>query len=660
MRGRPEIPRRLAGRRRLLLGGWLLGALLVVGRAAVVQLLQGPRWKELAEAQHREAVPIPAPRGAILDRNGAPLAVSQEWIRVSVAPRELGKGAEATLSRLAAALSLPKGTAAALRDPSRKWVILPGRYPLEIQEKLRGLSGVYLERVIHRFYPHPQLAPGVLGAVVDGVGTGGVEGAFEAHLRGVPGKAIQARDRHSRPIPGQTVVVAPPVPGGDVVLTLDRDLQEIGREALLAAVEETKARGGDLIVVDPKTGEILALVCLLDGRDECLTAINAPYEPGSTLKPFTVAGLLSLNLATLADSVDGENGRWTVAGRTITDVHRMGRMSLADALRESSNVGIAKMALRLSPSQQYQLLRDFGFGAPTGVEIPGEKAGTLRRPRSWSRQSPVSLAIGYEISVTPLQLTMAYAALANGGHLMEPRLIREIRAPGGEVLTRFSPREVRQVVSEAVAREVAQTLAQVVETGTGTRAQLATFRVAGKTGTSRVYKASGGYESGAYYASFVSFFPVEDPQLVVYVKLDRPRGTYYGGATAAPVTRATLEAVLAARRPPVDREALASLARIQPRSQPLPGAQFASFNPPPPPPPVRAPRTPPSDLPETGALVPDVSGLAPRLAARRLHALGFRVLLEGSGPVSGTNPPAGSPARPGDTVRILAKGGGHG
>jgi cell division protein FtsI (penicillin-binding protein 3) len=526
-----------------------------------------------------------------------------------------------------------------------------------VRESLGKIQGVHLEREMERYYPHQALARGVLGAMADGAGRGGIEGGFDAHLRGTPGREIQARDSRGDPIPGQAVLLAAPVVGGDVVLTLDRDLQEIGHDALATAIEETGARGGDLIIEDPKTGEILALVSLQDGNSTGLSAINAPYEPGSTLKPFTVAGLLALNLATMADSVDGEQGRWRVAGRTITDVHKLGPMTLADALRESSNVGVAKLALRLDASQQYQMLRDFGFGSPTGLEIPGEAAGILRRPRQWSGQSPVSLAIGYEIGVTPIQMVMAYGALANGGRLMEPRLVRELRGPQGDTLARSEPRVVRQVVSQATAREVSRVLVDVVEAGTGTEAQLATFTVAGKSGTSRAYGTSRGYEAGAYYSSFVCFFPVEDPQLVVYVKLERPQGAYYGGATAAPVTRATMEAVLAARQAPIDREALAFLTRRQPRTTPLAGAQFASLSPPPPPP-VRSPRTP--IPPETGAVVPDVSGLAPRLAARRLHLLGFRVVLEGAGLVTETDPAIGTPLTPGDTVRVRSRSPGDG
>ena len=341
-------------------------------------------------------------------------------------------------------------------------------------------------------------------------------------------------------------------------------------------------------------------------------------------------------------------------------------MTLAHALQISSNVGVAKAAGVMTPAVQYQILRDFGLGAPTGVGLAGEVKGTLRRPRDWSGQSAVSLAIGYEVSVTPLQMAMAYGALANGGRLMEPRLVKEIRDANGEVLVRYRPRVVRQVVSPAVTREIAHVLVSVVEDGTGTQAWLPTFSVAGKSGTTRAW-SDGGYQAGDYFASFVGFFPAEDPQLVVLVKLDRPRGTYYGGAAAAPVTRATMEAILAAQQTPLNRRALAQVARARdgaafPDGPPRRGDRGAAVS-------FASLTVPAGALPSTTATpwpglgdplvrvtVPDVLGLPARSAARRLHELGLRVMWEGSGAVSSTSPSPGSRLVPGDTVRLASAG----
>jgi cell division protein FtsI (penicillin-binding protein 3) len=655
MRSRGRGVTRHKGRRRALLLVWLLASMAIIGRAASVQVLEGTRWQEEALTQHRASLEVPAPRGSILDRDGNVLAASNVTFRVEVAPKEIRAEKRTEVQELLGReLRLDRETRSRITDLDRQWVVIPGSYPPHVQEEIRGIRGVHLTRELERYYPYDLLARGVLGSVLEGEGRGGIEAAFHRHLAGSPGREVQARDSRGVPLPGQSYVAVEPQPGGTVVLTLDRGLQEIGHEALASAIRETGARGGDLIVSDPKTGEILTLVSIQDGNPTGLSAINAPYEPGSTLKPFTVAGILDRGAGSLADSLDGENGRWRIEGRTLTDTHPHEGMTLADALRVSSNIGVAKAAQSLTPAQQYQNLRDFGFGSPTGIEIPGEAPGTLHRPSDpeWSRQSPASLAIGYEISVTPIQMVMAYGALANGGKLLEPHLVKELRDPGGRVLFSQKPRVIRQVISSTLAGEISEVLVDVVESGTGTEAQLATFTVAGKSGTSRAYGPAG-YEQGEYYASFVCYFPVEDPQLVVFVKLDRPEGAYYGGATAAPVTRATMEAVLAARHAPIDREALASLTRRQPRTTPSSGAHFASSNLSTSPP-VRTPRT--LNSPETGAVVPDVSGLPPRLAVRRLHARGFRVILEASGPVARTDPSPGTSLSPGDTVRLVGRG----
>jgi len=649
-----------AFRGRILLAGWVmaLGGLLV--RAGDVQLREGAVWRAEAERQHRAQGSLPASRGGILDRDGVPLALSHEVFRVGIAPGELRDREEAA-ALLVETLGISPAEARRATHADRSWVQLPSRYPPRVRERLGPVQGIYVERELTRFYPHGELGRGILGVVIDEEGTGGIEQAFEPHLRGIPGSQIVSRDSQGRPIPGESWVIQPPQAGGDVVLTLDRDLQEIAHEALVEALAETGARGGDLLVTDPRTGEILAMVSIQQGSSNFLGSVNSPYEPGSTLKPFTVAGLLELGLASMSDSVDTENGRWTVGRRTISDVSVVGKVTLAHALRVSSNVAIAKLAGAFDPLEQFELLRDFGFGVRTGIPLPGESTGRLRHPREWSGQSAVSLSIGYEIAVTPLQMAMAYGALANGGLLMEPLLVREVRAADGRVLEANAPRVVRRVVSPETAAEINQSLVDAVQEGTGSRARLGTFQVAGKSGTARATGEDGRYESGAYFASFVGFFPAESPQLVVFVKLDRPQGAYFGGATAAPVTRATMEAVLAARHPPLDRQALATIAwnqeeelrgRAEVREQVEGGvpALFASWE-------ARSgavatePRSP--TLPGMKVVVPPVRGLPARVAVRQLHGLGLHVLWDGSGEILGTRPAAGTTLQAGDTVRMM-------
>ena len=668
-RRRRVMETRVKVRRRVLLTCWLLSGGLIVARAAQVQVAQAPFWREQAARQHHTSVEIPAVRGSVLDRSGVELAISRETFRVSVAPREL-RDVEAVTRLLSDILGLDEGVVLEATTSSKRWRVLPKAFPPSVRDALDNIRGVYLEREHRRFYPQGDLARGLLGVVRDGEASGGVEQAYDDVLRGAVGQAVLARDPTGRPIPGESVLVERPREGGQVVLTIDVDLQEIGRQALTEAIGETEARGGDLLITDPDTGDVLAMVSIRDEFTSALSAINTPYEPGSTLKPLTVAGLLQNGLVSLDDVVDTEFGSWTVAGRTIEDVNREhGPMTLARALQISSSVGVAKAAQALSPAVQYQNLRDFGLGAPTGIGLPGEARGTLRRPELWTGQSAASLAIGYEVSVTPLQMAMAYGALANGGLLMEARLVTEFRDSNGKVTARFEPRVVRRAVSLGVAREVSDVLVDVVEDGTGTRARLGTFKVAGKSGTSRAY-SDGAYQTGEYFASFVGFFPVEDPQLVVMVKLDRPRGVYYGGSTAAPVTRATMEAILAARQTPMDRQALVEVARAPERATtPREGnggeaplvARFAEFRPGGNPgsaaiPESNVSRWRESVLPEdrTMARVPDVLGLPVRAAARRIHEAGLRVEWDGSGVVRRMVPKAGTIVSPGDTVRVAS------
>jgi cell division protein FtsI (penicillin-binding protein 3) len=651
-------------RRRLLLIGFLVVSLVLVGRAFQVGVWQGGIWRERAMDQHGDTLHVPAPRGNIYDRNGVPLAGTHQVYRIALAPRELRDREQViTLLRRHSALSVRQ--LQRLTAPTRTWSVLPGVYPGSVREALDEVPGVHFESVLRRFYPHGTVALELLGAVgTDGTAQGGIELELDSVLRGSSGRSMVRRDSRGRMLPGAMLRTRAPVPGRDVHLTLDLALQEIAEGALRQAVEQMHARGGELLLADPATGEILAAASRgADRRAKSWRAVTEPYEPGSTLKPFTVAGLLALGRAELADSVFAEHGRYRLPGRVLSDVHGYGMISLADALRKSSNIGIAKLAMRLEPAEQYLLLRDFGFGAPTGVAYPSESGGLLRRPARWSRMSQTSLAIGYEVSVTPLQMAMAYGAIANGGLLLEPRLVREVRARDGRVEVAFTPRAVRRALPAPVAAQLRGVLEGAVTDGTAQAAALGPFAVAGKTGTSRI--ASGrGYRAGAYYASFAGFFPAEDPQLVFLVKLDEPRGEYYGGLAAAPVIRVALEAALATHRTPLDRRAVATPAPLLPEggavreAAALPGrgakagaaaavAQRVA---------LRRPITPTRAAPDALVAVPETEGLAVRQAVRRLHAAGFHVQVHGRGRVRVSWPESGTPRRAGSVVEITASG----
>jgi cell division protein FtsI (penicillin-binding protein 3) len=640
---------KLARRRQILLAAMLLGAGTVFARAAELQVGEGTQWLDRAMDQQRERLTVPAPRGTIFDRNGIPLAASRERFRVAVAPQEV-RDPRRTADRLRSALGLSARESSRAVQQSRRWVVIPGLYDAEARHDLEGLRGVHFERVLGRVN-------------ADGQALGGLELQYDSRLSGTPGETVVRRDGRGRPIPGAMLQVKEPVPGQDLYLTIDADLQEIAQEALSDAVDETRAAGGELLIGDPTTGEILAAVSLDGDGTATWGAALTPYEPGSALKPFLVATLLAQHRARMTDRVFAEHGRWVNDGRTIEDVESFGWLSLHDALEYSSNIVMAKMSARLDPDAQYRYLRAFGFGTPTGVAYPAESGGLLRRPADWSRYSQASLAIGYEIGVTPLQMLMAYGALANGGVLMEPRLVREVRSRDGRTTERFDAHAVRRVVPESVAAQVCAALRDVVKSGTGTQAAVGSFAVAGKTGTARRF-VDGHYAAGEYSASFAGFFPVKDPQLVFLVKIDRPQGVYYGGATAAPVMRATLAAALAARHAPMDRSTVASwsgsaaVAKATAALGAGVGDVEASGGAPTRPVVLDVTQSSTASSRDSTASerpVPRVAGLSLRDAIRRLYLQGFEVRVRGDGVAVGTAPTEGTQLKQGAVVTLLGR-----
>jgi len=636
-----------------------MAAAAIVGRAVQLQAVEGERWATVATEQQRGRQPLPARRGGIYDRNGIPLALTHETFGVSVAPREI-RDPKAAAARLVEVLALTPAEARRATDRERRWVVLPGRFTADQRTRMGGMRGVHFERRLDRFYPQGDVAREVTGGVSgDGRALGGVEQQFDGLLRGTPGHSVVRRDARGVAQTTISLPVVPPTDGADVYLTIDFRLQEIADGALAEAIRSTGASGGDLLLADPRSGEILAAVSRRAGSARTLAAITEPYEPGSTLKPFLVAALLAENRATLDDVINAEQGVWRVGRRTIRDVHAYDMLTLRDALRVSSNIAIVKLAGHLTPGEQFRYLRDLGFGTPTGIEYPAESSGRLRPPAQWSALSQASLAMGYELSTTPLQLLMAYGALANGGVLYEPHLLREVRGPDGEPTERVESQPLRRAFPEAVTKAITEVLVTAVSEGTGTRASLMTFEVAGKTGTARRTGAGGRYDSGSYTSSFVGYFPARDPQLVIFVKLDQPRGAIYGGLTAAPVTRETLQGILAAHTRSFDGTALlgarhlttaGTMARVTPTAATPAGREGPFvFH--------LADGVPQSDeAPRRSVHMPAMEGLPLRDAVRRAHSLGFHVRLRGHGNVIGTEPAAGASLTPGDTVVLVGKG----
>lgn len=554
----------------------ILFAVALVGQAARVQLIQGSQWAERARLQHFRESPLMAARGNILDASDRVLAESRELVRLTVAPTEV-RDREGLATALREA-GFARGWIDAATDVRRRWVELPGLYVGSEIASLSAVTGVRSYPVMKREYAVDGSIRRIVGGMdVRGRGADGIELVLDSLLRGDSGRTSVARDSRGRSLDTPGEWTSAPRRGHNVTLTINRDLQEICDRALARATDSLQATGGDIVVMNPFTGEILAMASRRADRNTFAnTAVSEPFEPGSTLKPFFAAALLERNRARPDEMIDTFGGEMVLHGRRIVDDRKSVSLSLADVIRYSSNVGIVRFADRLTPREKFETLRDLGLGIPTGVPLPAEADGTLRDPSRWNRTSPASMVLGYELAVTPLQLVAAYGAIANGGRLMEPHLVKEIRSAGGDLVYRARPRVVRRVLSPGVAREVQRMLLAVVEGGTAMRADLATYQIGGKSGTARRTVEGKGYVEGNYTASFVGLFPVDKPQYVVLVKLDSPRGAYYGGEIAAPVTAVVLRAALAAQDAALNRNDLAAVER--PRNAEPPGAATDSPN----------------------------------------------------------------------------------
>lgn len=663
-------------------GALAIFAVALVLRAAKVQLLDGSAWREKALRQHFDEASLPAPRGAIRDATGRTLVESRELVALAVAPREVAPNRRNVVRRILIQNKVPRPVVAKAIDKRLKWVPVPGRFLAADVAPLLGLRGVHATPVVQRvMVPAPGIRRIVGRVDADGEPLDGIELALDTLLRGTRGTRSEARDARGHRFSSPVLAPSGGAPGHSVTLTINFTLQDIAERALADAMGRMGAKGGDIVILDPRDGALLAMASRRpDPRTTAATALAEPFEPGSTIKPFIAARLLDLGRAKPDEVIETFNGELTLEGRTIHDSHKAPRMSLRDVIAHSSNVGIVRFAQRLSAREQYEALRDAGFGTATGIPYPAESPGRLYEPVKWSRQSPASMAMGYEMSVNAVQLASAYAAIANGGELVEPALVREVRDGEGELVFEHRRRVVRRLMSEQTASVLRDMLVQTVTDGSAVEADLATFQVGGKTGTARRVATGGqGYKSKSYTATFVGMFPARDPKYVILVKIDDPDASvaYYGGKTAAPVSKVVLEAAIAARDAVIDRGVLAQRDKgpdsSRPRAADTPVAArrdsardslpptFAVDAPPvdttvdaPVPVVVDLPLPPapkaPAALPPRP--VPDVQGLALRAAVAQLHRAGFKVELA-RGPQGYTSPAAGAMMRPGAVVHLF-------
>lgn len=516
----------------------LIGLVLLAARAVYLQVLNSDFLQSEGNARHSRLVKDNSHRGMILDRNGSPLAVSTPvdsvWAHPSTLAEERRKW-----PRLAALLGMSTRDIAQLlsKQDGREFMYLKRHVspPLAARVMALDVPGVALMREYRRYYPLGSVAGHVVGFTnVDDQGQEGIELAYDSSLRAIPGAKRELRDLQGNSVEVAESVVLPK-PGKDLVISIDRRIQYLAYRELKTAVTEHHAHAGSAIVLDVHTGEVLALVNEPDFnpnnraglrsntfRDRAVTDL---YEPGSTLKPFTIACALESGKFSPGTIIDTTPGILQVSDRTIHDVHNYGVLTVAGVIEKSSNVGASKIALALNKNSMWEMLRHVGFGQPTGAQLPGEVSGLMNPPSSWIPVEQATISYGYGISVTPLQLARAYLALANDGVELPLTLQLSQTVPTGErVMSVITAHRIQAMLELAAS-----------DAGTGKAAQVADYRVAGKTGTVRKITVNG-YSDEKYVAWFAGFAPASSPQLVMVVMVDEPtRGGYYGGEVAAPV-----------------------------------------------------------------------------------------------------------------------------
>lgn len=553
-----------------------LGVLL---RLIHIQIIESPKYQQIAQRQYETKVAIPAVRGSIFDRNGNLLASHSMFVSFGADPKAVGKHTKAVADRFARVFHKPVRYYTEKLESGRRFVWLERqvRPALARLVQHRTLPGVIELNEAKRLYHYPDVGGALIGFTdVDNVGLSGVELQFDEHLRGTDGYVIMQRDGRGQARPSADYLRVEPRSGNDIMLTIDLVYQSIAEEKLRRGVERTNAEGGLVVMMHPPTGEILAMAQYppLDPTSPAsagvhhqkLRAVTDMFEPGSVFKIVTAAAALEDGLVQLNQRFDAEQGRYTIKFpdgrvRTIRDTHVREVVTFQEAMEISSNIVMAKVSDLVGSERLYTKARSFGFGAETGIEYPGEAKGDLKRPIHWSGTTLNTMAYGYEVGATPLQITAAYATIANRGYLMRPLLVKKIVAPSGETIEERTPEQIRRVTTPEVASTITGLLMGVVERGTGLSAKIQGVHVAGKTGTSRKY-SEGQYQTGNYTASFVGFFPVENPEVVCLVMLDNPSaGGYTGGATAAPIFREIAQQIIATGKAVVPTTSSVVLAR---------------------------------------------------------------------------------------------------
>jgi cell division protein FtsI (penicillin-binding protein 3) len=676
---------------------WAGGAL---GRLGYLQLYRYSEFLSRAEHQQQHIVEISPKRADIFDRNVHALAMSARVDSCFAVPSEISDP-EMVARLLGRVLNVSSDEMQTRLASSRSFVWIARKLPPETAARMAGLNlrGIYFQKEDERFYPKRSLAAPVLGYVdIDERGLGGIEYALDDRIRSKPGRMLILADAHSRWYDSTSRTTES---GSSVVLTIDENIQYIAEKELAAAVNETHAKAGTVVVQDPSNGEILAMASWPTFNPNAVAgsapearmnrAVGALYEPGSVFKIVTLSAAIDQGITSADEVVDCQMGAIYIAGHRIRDHKPFGNLTVAQILQHSSDVGSIKIGLRLGAPKFYEYIRAYGFGSLSGIDLPGENRGLLRRLENWTPISIGAVSMGQEVGVTPVQMITAVSAIANGGLLYRPHVVLALRRGGQEVVPgEPAPRRVVKATTAATMRAM---LEGVVLGGTGQRARLGGYTSAGKTGTAqKIDPATGRYSATQLIASFVGFAPINNPAVTILVQLDSPVGAHEGGSVAAPVFKRVAEQVLAYRNVPHDialpsgalrashavqtgaeRDDVADFVPGQVESPIADVAAEQSWPPANPvsaamnvPTPASAPTVAPSAIPEATpaglptvelaegktVAMPNLAGKSVREVIQICMQLGINPVLAGSGIVQEQQPDAGTLVRRGGPITV--------
>ena len=675
------MPRPRPHDRMLMIAGVAaLSMLAIAGRLAWLQLFQYSEYLGRAQRQQQRVIEVTPRRGAIYDRNLHPMAMSIPVDSCFAVPAEISDVSLAS-QLLSSVLGIPREVIEARLGSSRSFVWIARKLPPEKAQAIQALNlkGIYFQKENQRFYPKRDLAAHVLGYVdLDEKGLGGIEYELDSQILAKPEKILVMADAKRRWF---DAAESQRDPGASVVLTVDEKIQFIAERELAAAVAKTRAIAGTVIVQDPSNGQILAEASWPKfnpnaagesaSESHMNRAIGALYEPGSTFKLITLAAAFEEHITRPGEMFDCQNGAVYVAGHRIRDHKPFGLLTVSDILAQSSDVGAIKIALRLGAPKFYEYIRAFGFGTPTGIDLPGESRGLLRRLENWTPVSIGSISMGQEIGVTPIQLICAVSAIANGGLLFRPRVVAEVRR-GDQVVpppAALTPGEPRRVIRPETAATLRRLMEGVILNGTGKPARLDGWTAGGKTGSAqKIDPATGRYSRNKLIASFTGFAPLNNPAVTILISLDSPEGLHEGGQVAAPVFKRIAEQVLAYLDVPRDVPLNGGLMQAGYRrnqSLDVKGLEESApvdFSAQPDTPPVRAAgqdktRTAVPTITvavdEGGDIpVPDLRGQTMRDVTRACLRLGLDPVLIGSGLAAEQSPEAGGKIRKGGRIVV--------